>query len=60
MRDEEPFELLLRVLHERDIDLTEQDVKWAFDSPRSRDQVSEWVWNFLTPDNLLSKEEAEL
>jgi len=60
MKDSPPLNHLLAVLRERDIPLTRDDVKWAFQSPQTSAEVNSWVQKFLGPDTLLSKEEVEL
>ena len=51
---------LLRVLEERDIDLSCDDVAWAFDSARTGDDIKAWVNEYLNPHCLLTKEELRL
>ena len=51
---------LLRALEDRNIDLSRDDVEWAFDSASTREDVRKWVQEYLSPDCLLSKEEYKL
>lgn len=55
-----PAEHLVRVLRERDIPLTEDDVLWAFQSSQTKVDAEAWVREYLQPTNLLSKDEVEL
>jgi hypothetical protein len=54
------IEHLLAALRERQIPLGRDDVQWAFTSPQTKVEVSNWVQDFLGDENLLSKEELEL
>ncbi|KAI9815562.1 MAG: hypothetical protein M1827_002696 [Pycnora praestabilis] len=60
MDEQAPQARLLAVLRERDIPLTRDDVGWAFDSPQTNGQVTQWVQQYLGAETLLSKEELEL
>jgi hypothetical protein len=60
MKELSPLNHMLAVLRERDIPLTRDDVKWAFQSPQTNTEVNSWVHQYLGPDTLLSKEEVEL
>ncbi|KAI9780043.1 MAG: hypothetical protein M1839_007025 [Geoglossum umbratile] len=60
MKDLSPLNHMLAVLRERDIPLTRDDVKWAFQSPQTNTEVNSWVQQYLGPETLLSKEEVEL
>jgi len=51
---------LLNVLEERDIPLTHDDIAWAFESPRTQQQITQWVHQYLSPATLLTKEELHL
>lgn len=53
-------EHLINVLQERDIDLGEDDVLWAFNAPNTKDIGRAWVKEYLNESTLLSKEELEL
>ncbi|KAK8207453.1 hypothetical protein HDK77DRAFT_44067 [Phyllosticta capitalensis] len=56
----EPLDHLLSVLRERRIPLTRDDVQWAFESVKTRDDAIAWVDQYLQPNTLLSKEELDL
>lgn len=54
------LEHLLRVLGDRDTDLSGDDVAWAFESPETKEDISEWVREYLSPATLLTREELHL
>ncbi|KAI9771986.1 MAG: hypothetical protein M1835_006325 [Candelina submexicana] len=58
--DAAPLDRLLAALREHEIPLGRDDVEWAFQSQKTKKEVAEWVTQFLGPETLLSKEEAEL
>ncbi|KAI9832688.1 MAG: hypothetical protein M1819_004274 [Sarea resinae] len=60
MAEQSPLERLLQVLRERNIPLSRDDVAWAFDSPKTREEVTKWVTQYLGQETLLSKEELDL
>jgi hypothetical protein len=60
MEDKEALEHLLTVLRERGIPLGRDDVQWAFQSQQTRDQVVNWVQEFLGSNTLLTKDELEM
>ena len=51
---------LLTVLRERDTGLDVEDVKWAFDSSKTRDEITLWVDEYLNTSTLLSQNEFEM
>ena len=51
---------LLNVLEERVIPLTHDDIAWAFESPQTQKQITQWVHQYLSPATLLTKEELHL
>ena len=51
---------LLSVLDERGIALGHSDVAWAFESPKTADDVTAWVEEYLSSPSLLMKEELHL
>ena len=51
---------LLDVLHERGIALEQDDVAWAFDSPKTREETESWVREYLGTATLLTTEELSL
>lgn len=52
--------LLLQTLEERNIGLGSDDVAWAFESARTRDDAESWVREYLKPACLLTSEEKLL
>lgn len=60
MNSQEALQHLLAVLRERDIPFGRDDVRWAFESPDTKETVEKWVEEYLGSDTLLSKEELEL
>jgi len=54
------FRRLLDVLRQRDIPLGRDDVGWAFESPKTRDEIVRWVEEHLNSSTLLSKDELKL
>ncbi|KAK7518378.1 uncharacterized protein IWZ02DRAFT_317461 [Phyllosticta citriasiana] len=60
MADSETLNHLLSVLRERRIPLTRDDVQWAFESVKTRDDAVAWVDQYLQQNTLLSKEELDL
>ena len=51
---------LLRVLDEREIGLGQDDVAWAFESSETRDAITSWTSEYLSPVTLLTSEELAL
>ncbi|KAK8159737.1 hypothetical protein IWX90DRAFT_516235 [Phyllosticta citrichinensis] len=60
MADSEALNHLLAVLRERRVPLTRDDVQWAFESVKTRDDAVAWVDQYLQQTTLLSKEELDL
>lgn len=54
------MDVLLNVLQARNIRLGEDDVQWAFESSKTKTDVTKWVQEYLTASTLLSKDEAQL
>ena len=54
------LEDLLSALKERYIDLNRDDISWAFDSSKTRDNISAWVQEYVSPATLLTREELAL
>ncbi|EME44294.1 hypothetical protein DOTSEDRAFT_172437 [Dothistroma septosporum NZE10] len=50
---------LLNALRDRDINLGEDDVAWAFEDKSAQDSASDWVNQYLQPSTLLTKDELE-
>lgn len=51
---------LLHALEERNISLGSDDVAWAFESARTKDDAEAWVREYLKPACLLTSEERLL
>ena len=51
---------LLQALDTHTTALKEEDIQWAFRAKETRNVVSKWVQEYLGPETLLSREEAEL
>lgn len=51
---------LLDVLRQRDIPLGRDDVGWAFESAKTKDDLVAWVDQNLNNSTLLSKDELQL
>ncbi|KAI5366651.1 hypothetical protein Slin14017_G042910 [Septoria linicola] len=49
--------LLLHVLQERNIPLGEDDIAWAFEGKKTRDDATAWVKEYLGSSTLLSRDE---
>jgi hypothetical protein len=54
------FNYLLEVLRERDIPYDREALKTAYDDPKSHTAVQDWIDEYLSPQTLLTKEEAVL
>ncbi|KXT08008.1 hypothetical protein AC579_5975 [Pseudocercospora musae] len=48
---------LVQVLADRNIELGEDDVAWAFEGSKTRKNATQWVQEYLQPPTLLTKEE---
>ncbi|KAF7198276.1 hypothetical protein HII31_00015 [Pseudocercospora fuligena] len=48
---------LIQALSDRNIDLGEDDVAWAFEGSKTRKNATQWVQEYLQPATLLTKEE---
>lgn len=51
---------LLKVLDDRNAELSRDDVTWAFESAKTKDDVRSWVREYLSPATLLTQEELNL
>jgi len=54
------MEDLLTVLRDREIPLGRDDVQWAFESSKARDEITLWTQEYLQKPSLLSKNELDL
>jgi hypothetical protein len=50
---------ILSILEERDIALGRDDVAWAFERPETKESLTAWVNEYLTPETLLTKDELQ-
>lgn len=60
MHDTTAVERLLTALREHETGLSKDDVLWAFESVKTRDEATAWVEEYINQPTLLSKEELEL
>ncbi|KAF2836017.1 hypothetical protein M501DRAFT_980600 [Patellaria atrata CBS 101060] len=60
MSNSSSLEHLVKVLEERVTGLERDDVQWAFESVKTKDDATAWVDEYLNDDTLLSKEELDL
>jgi hypothetical protein len=60
MQDNDARDHLLTVLKERGIPLASDDISWAFASPKTKDEVLDWVNEYLQEETLLSLDELKL
>jgi hypothetical protein len=51
---------LLEILHDHDVPYNRDAIKSAFDSPESQTAILAWMEEYLSPETLLTKEEATL
>ena len=51
---------LLEILRDRDIPYSRDAIKAAFEDPESRAAVQAWMQEYLSPDTLLTRDEAIL
>ncbi|EHK96979.1 hypothetical protein M7I_7304 [Glarea lozoyensis 74030] len=54
------LEELVKILLDRDIPFDRDELRSAFKAPESRKAIQEWMQEYLTPETLLTKEEADL
>ena len=54
------LKLLVDALQKREILITRDDIAWAFESPKTKDELVEFVCKYINDDNLLSLEEKLL
>ena len=54
------MERLVEVLNARDIPLGHDDVQWAFESAKTKDDAMKWVTEYLDEPTLLTRDELEL
>ena len=54
------FDYLLEVLRDRDISYDRETLQAAFNDPESQTAIQDWIDEYLSPETLLTKEEAAL
>lgn len=57
---EDTFTLLVRVLRDRDVPYDREGLKSACSDPNNQTAIQEWIHEFLSPETLLTKDEATL
>ena len=57
---DQSFNYLLEVLRDHDIPVDEDSLKRAFNDPKNQTAVSAWVEEYISPETILTKEEATL
>jgi hypothetical protein len=60
LQDNQARDYLLSVLNERDISLGSDDISWAFSSDKTREELINWIKEYLQEHTLLTKDEAAL
>ncbi|KAF1982766.1 hypothetical protein K402DRAFT_339824 [Aulographum hederae CBS 113979] len=60
MSDNPALAKLLQVLKDHELDLGPDDVQWAFESAKTKEEAAAWVQQYLQPETLLSKEEVDM
>jgi hypothetical protein len=51
---------LFEILRERDVPYNRDEIKSAFDKPEEQTAIRAWMDEYLSPETLLTKEEANL
>jgi hypothetical protein len=54
------FEYLAEILRDHDVPFDRDALKSAFDDPESQTAIHAWMQEYISPDTLLSKDEAAL
>ena len=52
------FNTLINVLRDRDIAFDRNALEAAYNDPESQEVIQEWIKEYLTPETLLTKDEA--
>jgi len=60
MTESDARQLLLSALYKRGIDLGTDDVNWAFESPKTKAELTAWVREYLDSSTLLTRDEVDL
>jgi hypothetical protein len=54
------FESLVKILHDHGVSFDYDSIKSAFDDPESQTAIRAWMNEYLSPETLLSEDEAAL
>jgi hypothetical protein len=57
---DDSYQTLLSILRDRDIPYDRDAIKTAFKDPESQTAIHAWMEEYLTPDTLLTRDEAAL
>ena len=57
---EESYQTLLTILRDRDVPYDRDAIKAAFNDPESQTAMQAWMQEYLTPETLLTRDEATL
>lgn len=57
---EDSFDTLVAILRDRDISYDRDALKAAYNDPEHQPTIREWIQEYLTPETLLTKDEAVL
>jgi hypothetical protein len=57
---EDSYQTLLTILRERDVPYDREAIKAAFNDPESQTAIQAWIQEYLTPETLLTRDEAAL
>ena len=56
----DPLNILVGILQDRGVQYNHDALKAAYDDPASQPTIQAWIAEYLTPETLLTKEEAAL
>lgn len=54
------LDILLTVLRDRDISYDRNALETAYNDPESQAAIQKWIQEYLTPETLLTKDEATM
>jgi hypothetical protein len=57
---EESYQTFLTILRDRDVPYDREAIKAAFNDPNSQTAIQAWIQEYLTPETLLTRDEAAL
>lgn len=57
---EDPLQVFVKALRDHDLPYDREAIKSAFADPETQDAVRDWVDEYLSPETLLTKDEANL